>query len=224
VRDDSWLAERLGRAALWWEDGDDPEWVAASARERAPALAQARVACDRVEAIIALQDAGFRVVDATVRVAGPAPRPRGGGAVTVRDAEPADAAALLDIAEHHYGVSRFHLDPAISDAVAGALKRDWLQAYFEGTRGDRLLTAVRDGRPVGFLALIRRGDVGVIDLIAVHPTDRGAGAGAALVGALGASCARVEAGTQLANYGALRFYGRLGFGVAAGAHVLHLHA
>jgi ribosomal protein S18 acetylase RimI-like enzyme len=224
VRDDPWLAERLGRAALWWENGDDPRRVADAARSRAPALAQARVPCDRVATAVALQDAGFRVVDATVTMAGPAPAARDDDGVAVRDAEPGDAPALLDIAEHHYGGSRFHLDPEIPDAVAGALKRDWLQACFDGTRGDRLLCAVRDGRPAGFLALIRRGDVGVIDLIAVHPDLRGAGAGAALVGALRGSCARVEAGTQLANVGALRFYGALGFSVAACAHVLHLHA
>jgi ribosomal protein S18 acetylase RimI-like enzyme len=225
VRDDPWLAQRLGRAALWWQDGDDPGRVAAAARERAPALAQARVPADAVATLGELQDAGFRVVDATVTMAGRPAQAAAGDGIVIRDAVAPDAAALLEIAERHYGVSRFHLDPAIADDVAGAIKRSWLQAYLDGERGERLLAADREGRAAGFLALLRRGDgVGIIDLVAVHPQLRGTGAGTALVGALAPAFERIEAGTQLANTGALRFYASLGFTVAATAYVLHLHA
>jgi ribosomal protein S18 acetylase RimI-like enzyme len=223
MREDPWLARRLDHAALWWEEGDDPLAVAAAARDRAPAFAQARVPTTAVAALAALQDAGFRVVDATVTMAGSAPAAMQHD-FEIRDAAPGDAPALLEIAERHYGVSRFHLDPAIPDATAGAIKRAWLQAYFDGARGDRLLTAQRDGHAAGFLALLLRDGVGIVDLVAVHPQQRGAGAGRALVGALGGLTQRVEAGTQLANAGALRFYASLGFTVAATAYVLHLHA
>lgn len=226
MREDTWLAHHLGHAALWWEDGDDPRAVAAAARERAPALAQARVSSADVTSLVALQDAGFRVIDATVTMAGAAP-PTGTTGFDVRDAVADDAPALLEIAERHYGVSRFHRDPAIPDATAGAIKRAWLSAYFDGERGDRLLCAARDGRPGGFLALLLRDGVGIVDLVAVHPDARGAGAGRALVGAIAGVAERVErveAGTQLANEGAQRFYASLGFTVAATAYVLHLHA
>jgi dTDP-4-amino-4,6-dideoxy-D-galactose acyltransferase len=225
VRDDAWLAERLGLAALWWEPGDDPAAVAAAARARAPAFAQARVPAADVAALAALHDAGFGVVDATVTMAGRGPSAATDAGVEVRDAVPGDAPVLLDVAERHYDVSRFHLDPAIPDAVAGAVKRAWLQAYFDGTRGDRLLTALAGGRPAGFLAGLRRADgTWIVDLVAVHPRARGRGAGRALVAALAPAGERVEAGTQLANVGALRFYGGLGFTIAATAYVLHLHA
>jgi GNAT superfamily N-acetyltransferase len=223
VREDAWLAERLGHAALWWEEGDDPLAVAAAARDRSPALGQARVPAADVAALATLQDAGFRVVDATVTMTGTAPAATVPSAFEVRDAAPGDADALLEIAERHYGVSRFHLDPAIPDATAGAIKRAWLQAYFDGTRGDRLLAAHRDGRAAGFLALLLRDGVGIVDLVAVAPEQRGGGGGRALVGALAGLSERVEAGTQLANAGALRFYASLGFTVAATAYVLHLH-
>jgi len=225
VRDDPWLAKRLGRAALWWQDGDDPAQVAAAARERSPALAQARVAADAVATLGELQTVGFRVVDATVTMTGAAPPTASSKGIQIRDATPQDAPALLELAARHYGVSRFHLDPAISDELAGAIKRSWLQAYFDGGRGDRLLTADRDGRAMGFLALLRRDDgVAIIDLVAVHPELRMHGAGGALVAALAPGFECIEAGTQLANTGALRFYERLGFTVAATAYVLHLHA
>jgi ribosomal protein S18 acetylase RimI-like enzyme len=224
VREDPWLAERLGRAALWWDAGDDPAAVAAAARERAPAMAQARVPTGEVATVAPLEDAGFRVVDVTVVMAGP-PVARRDGGVEVGDATAEDVPALLEIAEHHYGVSRFHLDPRVPVAVAGAIKRDWLRAYVDGTRGDQLLAARAGGRPIGFLARMRRSDgADIIDLIAVHPDHRGAGAGEALVSALAPSAGRIEAGTQASNTGAVRFYERLGFGLQSSAYVLHLHA
>lgn len=209
---------------FWWEPGDDAVAVAVAARERAPALAQARVPSHDVAVLVALQDAGFRVVDATVTLAGRGPEGRAGAQVAIRDAVPGDADDLLHIAEQHYDVSRFHLDPQIPGELAGSVKRAWLQAYFDGTRGDRLLVATRERRPVGFIAGLYRSDsTRVIDLVALHPALRGAGAGRALVGALAPDGEAVEAGTQLANTSALRFYGRLGFTVATTEFVLHLH-
>lgn len=224
MREDLWLAERLGRAALWWDAGDDPAAVAAAARDRAPAMAQARVPSAEVATLTPLEDAGFRVVDVTVTMAGPPVAPSETG-VEVGDATAQDVPALLEIAERHYGVSRFHLDPRVGGAVAGAIKRDWLQAYADGTRGDQLLAARAAGRAIGFLARIRRDDgTDVIDLIAVHPEHRGAGVGEALVAALSPPGGRVEAGTQASNALAVRFYERLGFAFRASAYVLHLHA
>jgi predicted GNAT family acetyltransferase len=225
VRDDPWLAELLGCPVLWWEAGDDPEAVAAAANDRAPAFAQARVPAADVAVLGTLQDAGFRVVDVTVTMTGRPTCPAPAIGIEVRDAVADDAPALLDLAEHQYDVSRFHLDPAIPAATAGAIKRAWLQAHFDGTRGDRLLTATGDGRPLGFLAGLTRADgTRIVDLTAVHAQARGRGAGGALVAALAPAGERVEAGTQLANAGALRFYVGLGLTVGAGAYVLHLHA
>jgi hypothetical protein len=56
VHADDWLAERLGRAAHTLEDGDDPARLA-------PGFYQAKVGCDDVARVHALEDAGFRVVD-----------------------------------------------------------------------------------------------------------------------------------------------------------------
>lgn len=223
MRDDSWLAGRLNQSALWWESGDDPAAAAVIARERSPSFAQARVGVDEVATVAALENAGFRVVDVTVTMVGTScGRPVTAG-VEVSEATPEDLPDLLDIAENHYGVSRFHLDPLVPDGVADRIKRDWLEAYVDRTRGDCLLAARRDGRAIGFLAQISQPDrTEIIDLIAVHTAQRGAGAGAALIGELAGR--RIQAGTQASNLGALRFYGRLGFEPAAAAYVLHLHS
>jgi ribosomal protein S18 acetylase RimI-like enzyme len=224
VVEDAWLAERLTVPVLTFEAGDDPAAVARAAAERAPAFAQAKVPCHDVATAGALQDAGFRVVDVNVSLSGPA-RP-GGAPPGVDEAREADREAVLDLAEHHYTVSRFHRDPAIPAATAGAIKRAWAAAYFDGQRGERMLVARREGRPVGFLGVLAPGaGVRVIDIVAVDRAQRGARAGSSLVEALLASFdGRVDVGTQIANTGALRFYERLGFRVTDTRYVLHLHA
>jgi len=224
VVEDAWLAERLGRPVLTFEAGDDPAQVARAAAARAPAFAQAKIATAEVATAAALQDAGFRVVDVNVKLsrrAGGCDAPEAVGSATEADRE-----AVLDIAERHYDVSRFHRDAAIPTAVANAIKRDWAAAYLDGRRGERLLVVRRDRRTVGFLAVLApSAGLRVIDLVAVHPDARGSGAGRALVGALLASGdGRVDVGTQIANTGALRFYERLGFLVGETRYVLHLHA
>jgi ribosomal protein S18 acetylase RimI-like enzyme len=224
VRDDAWLAERLGRPVLTFEPGDDPAGVARAAARRAPAFAQAKVATADVATTAALEDAGFRVVDVNVTLS----RPGGGVAMPadVGAAVEADREVVLEIAGRHYDVSRFHRDPAIPARTANAIKRDWAAAYLDGRRGERMLVVRRAGRAVGFLAVLAPSpEVRVIDLVAVHPEARGAGAGRALVEALlSGSDGRVDVGTQIANTVALRFYERLGFRVSDTRYVLHLHA
>ena len=224
MREDTWLAERLARPVLTFEAGDDPAEIARATAERAPAFAQAKIATADVATAVALQDAGFRVVDVSVtlsRRAGMADAPE-----DVCDAREADRNAVLEIAGRHYDVSRFHHDAAIPRSAANAIKRDWAAAYLDGQRGERLLVVRRDSRPIGFLAVLASSPgVRVIDLVVVHPDARGAGAGRALVEAL-LACGdgRVDVGTQIANTGALRFYERLGFIVCETRYVLHLHA
>jgi ribosomal protein S18 acetylase RimI-like enzyme len=211
VRPDAWLAERLGRPAFTLGEGDDPGALPG------PGFYQAKVPGADVARVHALEAAGFRVVDVNVtlrRAPGPLTAPDG---VSVADARPGQRAAVLEIATRHFGVSRFHMDPAIPDAVASAIKRDWAAAVLDGERGDRMLVAEAGGAVAGFLALA----ADVIDLIAVRTPGRSAGAGRALVAAV--ADRELTVGTQIANTGALRFYERLGFTTVDTRYVLHLH-
>ena len=47
------------------------------------------------------------------------------------------------IAQRDFSVSRFHLDPQIPDEVARTIKRDWVDNFFAGARGDRMLVVER---------------------------------------------------------------------------------
>lgn len=207
-----------------------PAALAAAIETRGPASYQVKVDAKRVADVAMLERSGFTVVDVNLTlarsVAGAALASAAG--VEVRDARPADADEVLRIAARDLRVSRFHLDPEVPDRVASAIKRDWVGAYLDGARGERLLVAVSDGRPAGFLAVLAAGAARVIDLIAVGEGTRGTGAGRALVArflelAAAAGAERAEVGTQVGNVGALRFYEELGFRASGARFVLHRH-
>jgi dTDP-4-amino-4,6-dideoxy-D-galactose acyltransferase len=218
VRDDAWLTQRLGRPAFVVEPGDD-----AGALPGGAGFFHAKVPASDVARVGALEACGFRVVDLNLtlrREPSPLPAP----ALPVVEAGPEHRDAVLDIAVREQRSSRFHLDPAIPDDAAAAIKRDWAAAVLDGERGERMLVALDGDAVVGYIAAAAGGDAAVIDLIAVRAGHRSGGAGASLVAAVAEGGARaVEVGTQAANVGALRFYERLGFRAIASRYVLHLH-
>jgi ribosomal protein S18 acetylase RimI-like enzyme len=149
----------------------------------------------------------------------------------VREVEPDDYAAVLDIAGCCFRYSRFHLDAVFPAAVAHAIKRAWIQSYVDRQRGEQLLVALVNGKPAGFLAVLEATVEGqacrVIDLIGVAQTYQGRGVGRALVGCFLEDCAHrglgARVGTQAANIPSLRLYESLGFRVCETAYVLHAH-
>lgn len=229
LAEDRWLAERLGRPAFTVHDVSDLELPLP--RRLEPGFYQARVPAERVDAVRALQQAGFYVASAGITLGRLPAADAAASEVEVVTADPARDGALLDVAETGFHASRFHLDPQIPPEVANRIKRDWVASYLGHTRGEELLAARVDCAPVGFLAVLAGAADGrairTIDLIAVSPPHRGSGVGAALVAHFLADsvgrCDEVRVGTQGANPGATRFYERLGFTAVAMAYDLHLH-
>jgi dTDP-4-amino-4,6-dideoxy-D-galactose acyltransferase len=225
---DDWLAEQLGVRA-WRVDLGDTDHRAfdrvVRELDEEPSFAYAKVPTDRIAAVHALEDHGFRVVDMAVRLRrnGIADLPEASDGIG--PAGPEDADAVADVARNAFTRSRFHLDPAIDDAVANELKAAWTRSWFSGRRGDAMVVARFDDRVVGFLQLLREGPTAVIDLIGVAETARSRGAGAAMIGVAARMMATeaLEVGTQAANVDSLRFYQRLGFVVIDTAYVLHRH-
>jgi ribosomal protein S18 acetylase RimI-like enzyme len=217
VREDAWLAEQLGMPVHTVEPGD-------AALDAGPGLYQAKVPCADLARLRALEDAGMRVVDVNVTLRRPA-GPSGVDTTGVRDARPADRDAILTLAERDYPGSRFHLDPQIPDERANALKRAWVDGFFAGARGDRMLVADRDGEAIGFYLVIDGDDHRTGDLLAVVPGARRAGTATALVGtALDMRPLRDhQMGTQVSNIPSLRFFERLGFSIVDSRYVLHGH-
>jgi ribosomal protein S18 acetylase RimI-like enzyme len=228
IREDSWLSERFGHPVFSVTGADG---LAEHAAHQGVATYQARIAASDVGSVAALEASGMRVVNMTLTLtADPsAPLPQGG--LDVRDVEPERDRALLDVAARSFRHTRFHLDPDVPRAVADRIKRDWVGSYLNGLRGERLLVAVRDDEPVGFLAVLERDDgdrrVGVIDLVGVAPEARGLGAGRSLVRAFHEQAPgrwdAVEVGTQAANTAATAFYERLGYVAMRTEYDLHMH-
>jgi ribosomal protein S18 acetylase RimI-like enzyme len=215
IAEDGWLSERFGHPVFTVRSLDGGDLSRAGTY-------QAKVASADVARLHRFCDAGFRVVCTSVTLRRePAPIDGGAG---VRPLDPDRDAAVPDIAAEAFSLSRFHLDPNVPDEVAVRIKRDWAQAYLDGTRGDGALVVEADGQVVGFLGVVAAGDVRVIDLIAVAPSAQGRGAGGALVRRLCSDWSGpVEVGTQTANERGIRFYERLGFETARTAYDLHLH-
>lgn len=228
IREDSWLSERFGHP-VFSVAGFNGLAEHAASQERA--TYQARVDAGNVAAVAALETAGMRVVNVTSTLTADPREALSDETTTVREAEPQRDQELLDIAERSFRYTRFHLDPDVPKAVADRIKRDWVWSYLNGLRGDELLVAVRDDRPVGFLCALPREDRGrrvrVIDLIGVAPEAQGTGAGRALVAAFHrraeGRCDAVEVGTQAANIPAQAFYERLGYVATRSAYDLHMH-
>jgi dTDP-4-amino-4,6-dideoxy-D-galactose acyltransferase len=145
----------------------------------------------------------------------------------VRTATVADHETVLAIAERAFGWSRFHRDPRFPRELADRVKRAWAENCLTGKRGEEVLVVVDQGRPAGFLAVVKAGDAAVIDLVAVHPERRGRRLGETLTQAFAARWAkraeRLRVGTQIANTAAMRLYERMGFRVAEAKYVLHAH-
>lgn len=219
--EDPWLADRLQQSAFTVEDSDSTKDLALVG----PGFYQAKVCAGDMRRVDDLEGAGFRVVDVNITLTRLAAPMVGEPACTVAPARPDEQRSpLLEMAARDYTVSRFHLDPRVPDAVAIAIKRDWLAAYLDEKRGDELLVAEIGGRPVGFLAVMASSDgQRVIDLIAVASDARAAGVGRALVGHLAEYGTRIDVGTQISNVSALRFYESLGFRAQQARYVLHRH-
>ena len=160
----------------------------------------------------------------------PTEAPSGGGALGLASAN--QRTKLFDIAACAFSYDRYHADPAISQSAADRIKRDWIESYLEGRRGDELLVFSLDESPVGFLAVLTRIEggqrVGVIDVLGVHPEARRRGVGRALVHAFcGAAPGRwdcLRVGTQASNIPSIRLYEGMGFRLARAEQVLHRHS
>jgi GNAT superfamily N-acetyltransferase len=211
-------------------------YIAAASRAIAEAKAsrnwmiEARVPVEQVEALALLMSQGFRIIDTNVQLDCLC------GSLTVavttegdwriRAAQPADRGAVQDIAGMHLTTSRFHLDPRLGGRVAARVKREWVGNFFDGQRGEHMFVVDTRAGVRGFLLVLERDALGVIDLVALEPGIRGTGAAGALVDAWRAASPHLErivVGTQVSNVPSLRAYEKLGFRVCGATHVLHRH-
>ncbi|MDD5186779.1 MAG: GNAT family N-acetyltransferase [Methanoregula sp.] len=193
----------------------------------------AKVPVGRLDLVHALNDAGFKVVDVNVtfectpretKIDQTSP-------IIIHVARPEDRDATLNLAETCFLYSRFHLDPEISNDLANLIKREWVANYFKGERGEQILVAERNAKPIGFLAITKgisgNKSIRAIDLIGIQSEYQRIGAGSRLVNFFindsVTKCDILRVGTQIANVPSMNFYQRCGFYITESAYVLHAH-
>lgn len=168
-----------------------------------------------------LSRAGYQLVDVSVLFerpsAGlPASLPASIRLVTAGDAEEL-AARFADA----FTLTRFAVDPFFSKAAATELHRRWILNSCAG-RADAVLVADIDGALRGFVTcrVDQSTKTGNIELIAVDPTQRGAGIGRNLVAAalhwFNGRTERIQVRTQLNNVVATGLYQASGFRLKLG--------
>lgn len=133
---------------------------------------------------------------------------------------------LENIAKDNFQYSRFHLDPLIDDDIANKIKQNWVKSYFFGKRGDKMLLALLNKRPVGFLQLIVKEKELIIDLICVDKKAQGRGVASSLIKFAGADMkpATIKVGTQISNLASINLYQKLGFILAKSDYIFHYHS
>lgn len=192
-----------------------------------------KVPVERLDLVQDLNKSGFKVVDVNVTFEC-IPRETEIdllSPIIIRVAHQEDCDATLDIAGTCFSYSRFHLDPHVSNDRANLIKREWVANYFKGERGEQILVAERDAKPIGFLAIIKiisgNKTIRVIDLIGIQSDYQRMGVGRQLVDffindSVG-KCNILRVGTQIANVPSMNFYQQCGFHITESAYVLHAH-
>ena len=228
---DPWLSELLGKAAfhLHGPPGRITACRDTLAKQLADgaAFADAKVAVDDVTAVAALQSLSFDLIDTNLKFEASRSSIKSEDRTDIGFASSDDGEAVGSIAGHSFVCDRFHRDPAISNAVANAIKSAWARNYFSGRRGDYMVTARQDGAVAGFLQLLKGGEGGlVIDLVAVGAKYRGAGLARAMIGFAALACdgeGVIAVGTQVSNVPSIRLYESLGFRMTSAQYVFHRH-
>ncbi|HEY4181734.1 MAG TPA: GNAT family N-acetyltransferase [Kofleriaceae bacterium] len=224
VHADAWLSEVMRRPVFRVQGSGDTGELSSHIAAQPSAFYFAKVSTDRVADVFALAEQRFAVVDTNVtfelkrELDAPA-------SFDVGEIRAGEEDAVLAIAGSTFRYSRFHLDPVVGLELAHHVKREWIANYVKRVRGDALLVARENGRPVGFLAAIMAHDTAVIDLVGAANDMHGKGVGSALTAAFAHRYRGMPriVGTQIANVPSIRLYTKLGFVLSKSAYVLHLH-
>ena len=144
----------------------------------------------------------------------------------IRLARDGDKSFVEEIAETSFSHDRFHQDPKIDNLLADEIKRQWAGNFFLGQRGDTMIVATANNRPVAFLLLLLPQKHSVIDLIAVSKKHRNKGLGLQMINYALQNFSgnnRWIVGTQSTNIASIRLYESLGFQTTGYQYVLHKH-
>ena len=143
-----------------------------------------------------------------------------------RAANKKDKKFIIKLAKNSFTYSRFSQDPKIKNNLAKKIKENWINNYFLGKRGNKIIVYELNNKILGFILLIRKKTDLIIDLIAVDKKNRGMNIGSYLIGSsinIFNQCKYLLAGTQKNNIEALKFYKKNKFVIFKKGYTFHRH-
>jgi dTDP-4-amino-4,6-dideoxy-D-galactose acyltransferase len=186
-------------------------------------LVSCRVPADRSDLINALEINGFRAIETLVTFYQKARAPRGLSTETGL-ADPAELDACVDLALAAFTYDRLHRDPRVPDAVADAIRAEWVRNDIQGRAAAPLVARI-DGRLAGFNLCLKTDRTAVIDLIAVADDFRRQGIAGQMIEAafahFGDTIDGIRVGTQEDNAPSMRLYDSAGFNIESRQVTLH---
>ena len=192
-----------------------------------------KVDCSNVSTLRIFENSGFKIIEENITL-----EKKGGESLKkklfghhqqyeIRWAQAEDRNFVEDIAQKNFSHDRFHQDQKIDNSVADEIKRQWAGNFFSGKRGDAMIVATANNRPVAFLLLFLAKKHSVIDLIAVCKKHRKKGLSKQMFGYALQNLSdrnRWIVGTQSTNIPSVKLYESLGFQTIGSQYVLHRHS
>jgi GNAT superfamily N-acetyltransferase len=191
-----------------------------------------KVDCSNVSRLRVFENSGFKIIEENITLG-----KKGGDSnlhepfrrrqqYKIRWAQDDDRNFVEDIAKKNFSHDRFHQDPKIDNSLADEIKRQWAGNFFSGKRGDAMIVATVNNRPVAFLLLLLAKKLSVIDLIAVSKEHRKKGLSKQMIGYALQNLSdrnRWTVGTQSTNVPSVKLYESMGFQIIDSQYVLHRH-
>jgi len=181
-----------------------------------------------IRCINKIENLGFRLIDTNIlfkRNADLYYKKNLKNNICIKFADSSHKISVGKIAYNNFTYSRFHLDPLIKKSQADHIKKNWVENFFLGKRGDYMVIAFYNDKPIAFLQLIKKENKLIIDLIAVSHNYRGESIGSSMISF---ACENIESekitvGTQISNLPSIKLYQSLGFNPISSDYVFHYH-
>lgn len=145
----------------------------------------------------------------------------------IRFSKPDDVYDVMKISKQSFTHDRFHQDDKISDEISDKIKEKWAQNFYIGKRGDFMIVATKNDNIIGFLQLIKKDYLLIIDLIAVDENHRGKKVATDMIKFAEnniKNIKKIRTGTQSSNKSSIKLYDKLGFSAITKKNVFHYHS
>lgn len=139
-----------------------------------------------------------------------------------------DKKKIMEISKSELKLNRFGIDNKISSKICSKIKQSWVKNYFKNKRGDLLVINKYKSQITGFLLVIKKKNIMIVDLIAVSKKYKRKKIALKMIifaqELLFKGQNLVQAGTISSNHSAKRFYKKIGLKMFSKRSIFHYHS